>query len=85
MGKPDFKFLDWSMDPIGKYKQPEPNNAPMGENGYPEQDINVGVTHEDMQGYGAATKGRKFVSQINLTKGSLAGVLTRQGKERGSR
>ena len=85
MGKPDFKFLDWSMDPIGKYKQPEPNNADTGQNGYPEQDINVGVTHEDMQGYGAATKGRKFVSQINLTKGSLAGVLTRQGKERGSR
>ena len=85
MGKPDFKFLDWSMDPIGKYKQPEPNNADTGQNGYPEEGINVGVTHEDMQGYGAATKGRKFVSQINLTKGSLAGVLTRQGKERGSR
>ena len=83
MGKPDFKFFDWDMNPIGKYKQPEPNNAPTGENGYPETDVNAGVTHEEMQGAGAATKGRKFVSQINLQKGGLAGVLTRQGKERG--
>ena len=82
MGKPDFKFFDWSMDPIGKYKQPEPNNAPTGENGYPEKDVDVGITKMDMQGYGAATKGRKFVSEINLSKHSLAGVLTRQGKER---
>ena len=36
MGKPDFKFFDWDMNPIGKYKQPEPNSAPTGENGYPE-------------------------------------------------
>jgi hypothetical protein len=36
----------------------------------------------DMQGAGAATKGKKFVSQINLEKRNLAGVLTRQGKER---
>lgn len=85
MGKPDFKFFDWSNDPIGKYKQPEPNNAPTGENGYPDKDVNVGVTHMDMQGAGAATKGKKFVSQINLTKRNLAGVLMRQGKERGSR
>jgi len=85
MGKPDFKFLDWSMDPIGKYKQPEPNNAPTGQNGYPEKDINVGVTHADMQGYGAATKGRKFVSENDMTQRTLAGVLVRQGKERGSR
>ena len=82
MGKPDFKFFDWSMDPIGKYKQPEPNNAPTGENGYPEKDVDVGITKMDMQGYGAATKGRKFVSELNLSKHSLAGVLTRQGKER---
>ena len=82
MGKPDFKFFDWSMDPIGKYKQPEPNPAPTGENGYPEKDVDVGITKMDMQGYGAATKGRKFVSELNLSKHSLAGVLTRQGKER---
>ena len=82
MGKPDFKFFDWDMNPIGKYKQPEPNNAPTGENGYPETDINVGVTHMDMQGYGAATKGRKFIEGVNLDKRSLAGVLTRQGKEK---
>ena len=66
MGKPDFKFFDWSMDPIGKYNQPKPNNESTGQNGYPEKDVNVGVTHMDMQGAGAATKGKKFVSQINL-------------------
>ena len=66
MGKPDFKFFDWSMDPIGKYKQPEPNNDSTGRNGYPATDVNKGVTHMDMQGAGAATKGKKFVSQINL-------------------
>jgi hypothetical protein len=82
MGKPDFKFFDWDMNPIGKYKQPEPNNAPTGENGYPETDVNRGVTHIDMQGYGAATKGRKFIEGVNLDKRSLAGVLTRQGKEK---
>jgi hypothetical protein len=36
----------------------------------------------DMQGYGAATKGRKFIEGVNLDKRSLAGVLTRQGKEK---
>ena len=66
MGNPDFQFLPWSNDPIGKYKQPEPNNESTGENGYPEKDVNRGVTHSDMQGAGAATKGKKFVSQINL-------------------
>lgn len=85
MGKPDFKFLDWSMNPLGKYKQPEPNNESTGENGYPETDVNRGVTHMDMQGYGAATKGKKFISDVNLTVRGLAGVLTRQGKERGSK
>jgi len=66
MGKPDFKFADWSMNPIGKYKQPEPNNASTGENGYPETNINAGVTHIEMQGAGAATKGRKFIEGVNL-------------------
>jgi hypothetical protein len=50
------------------YRQPKPNNDPTGENGYPEKDVNKGVTHMDMRGAGAATKGKKFVSQINLQK-----------------
>jgi hypothetical protein len=48
------------------YRQTKPNNEPTGENGYPEKDVNKGVTHMDMRGAGAATKGKKFVSQINL-------------------
>lgn len=48
------------------YRQTKPNNEPTGENGYPEKDVNKGVTHSDMRGAGAATKGKKFVSQINL-------------------
>ena len=44
----------------------KPNNEPTGENGYPEKDVNKGVTHSTMRGAGAATKGTKFVSQINL-------------------
>ena len=63
----------------------KPNPDPTGENGYPEKDVNVGVTHMKMRGAGAATKGTSFVSQINLTKRNLAGVLMRQGKERGSK
>ena len=47
----------------GKIK---PNTDSTGENGYPEKDVNKGVTHMDMKGAGAATKGKKFVSQINL-------------------
>ena len=42
------------------------NTESTGRNGYPEKDVNKGVTHMDMQGAGAATKGKKFVSQINL-------------------
>ena len=30
------------------------------------KDVNKGVTHMEMKGAGAATKGKKFVSQINL-------------------
>jgi hypothetical protein len=48
------------------YGKTKPNNEPTGENGYPEKDVNKGVTHMDMRGAGAATKGKKFVSQINL-------------------
>lgn len=44
----------------------KPNTDPTGENGYPEKDVNKGVTHMKMKGAGAATKGTKFVSQINL-------------------
>ena len=48
------------------YGKTKPNNEPTGENGYPEKDVNKGVTHMDMRGAGAATKGKKFVSKINL-------------------
>jgi hypothetical protein len=44
----------------------KPNTESTGRNGYPEKDVNKGVTHMDMRGAGAATKGKKFVSQINL-------------------
>ena len=44
----------------------KPNTDPTGENGYPQKDVNKGVTHMKMKGAGAATKGTKFVSQINL-------------------
>jgi hypothetical protein len=47
----------------GKIKH---NPDPTGENGYPEKDVNKGVSHMKMRGAGAATKGTKFVSQINL-------------------
>ena len=47
----------------GKIKH---NPDPTGENGYPEKDVNKGVNHMKMRGAGAATKGTKFVSQINL-------------------
>ena len=51
------------MKDMGKIK---PNTDSTGENGYPEKDVNKGVTHSKMKGAGAATKGTKFVSQINL-------------------
>ena len=66
MSKPDYEFMGWSNDPIGKYNQPKPNPNGTGRNGYPEKDVNKGVTHMKMKGAGAATKGTKFVSQINL-------------------
>ncbi len=46
----------------------KPNTDSTGENGYPEKDVNKDVTHMDMRGAGAATKGKKFVSQINLNR-----------------
>ena len=51
------------MNNMNKIK---PNTESTGRNGYPEKDVNTGVTHMDMKGAGAATKGKKFVSQINL-------------------
>ena len=51
------------MKDMGKIKK---NTESTGRNGYPETDVNKGVTHMDMRGAGAATKGKKFVSQINL-------------------
>ena len=51
------------MNNMNKIK---PNTESTGRNGYPEKDVNKGVTHMDMKGAGAATKGKKFVSQINL-------------------
>ena len=51
------------MKDMGKIKK---NTESTGRNGYPETDVNKGVTHMDMKGAGAATKGKKFVSQINL-------------------
>ena len=44
----------------------KPNKDSTGDNGYPEKYVNKGVTHSTMRGAGAATKGKKFVSQINL-------------------
>ena len=51
------------MKDMGKIKK---NTESTGRNGYPETDVNKGVTHMKMKGAGAATKGTKFVSQINL-------------------
>jgi len=56
-----FKFPKWDIsNPIGKYKQPEPNTAKPGnqvDTGYPQTEIKEdGIT---MRGYGAATKGIK--------------------------
>ena len=50
------------MKDMGKIQK---NTESTGRNGYPEKDVNKGVTHMDMRGAGAATKGKKFVSQIN--------------------
>jgi hypothetical protein len=57
----DFNFPGWdTKNPIGKYKQPEPNTAKPGnqvDTGYPQTDVKTdGIT---MRGYGAATKGIK--------------------------
>ena len=62
----EFRFFDWSVDPLNKYTQPKPNSAPTGQNGYPEKNVDKGITKMDMRGAGAATKGKKFVSQIKL-------------------
>lgn len=42
--------------PQSAYKQPKPNTAPLGNNGYPEKDVKTsGVV---TRGNGAATKGK---------------------------
>ena len=51
------------MKDMGKIHK---NTESTGQNGYPEKDVNKGVTHMKMKGAGAATKGTKFVSQIKL-------------------
>ena len=55
------------MKDMGKIQK---NTELTGRNGYPETDVNKGVTHMKMKGAGAATKGTKFVSQINLENNS---------------
>ena len=62
----EFRFFSWDEDPLNKYTQPKPNGDSTGQNGYPEKDVDVGITKMDMRGAGAAEKGKKFVSQINL-------------------
>jgi hypothetical protein len=61
-------------NPIGKYKQPKPNNHKLDGGGYPEQGIdndNIMVkgkwpagtkkkSRMNMKGFGAAERGRKF-------------------------
>ena len=77
--KPDFEFFDASTaNPIGKYKQPQPNTAKPGnqkDTGYPDADAGLDDVrvkgrymsgtkkkrYADMRGYGAATKGKKFL------------------------
>jgi hypothetical protein len=69
-----FNYFGWDVDPIGKYKQPQSNDNPTMQ-GYPQDEMNLTGTkskgrfiapygkkkvHEDMRGYGAAERGRKF-------------------------
>ena len=42
---------------MDKYKQPKPNPAPTGKNGYPEKDVKTSGVQT--RGNGAATKGTK--------------------------
>ena len=68
-----FKFFGWDEPPIGKYKQPIPNDAPTG-SGYPQKDFDKDnvltkgrwpsgtgkKTKLTMKGGGAAERGTKF-------------------------
>ena len=69
-----FNYFGWDVDPIGKYTQPKDNSNPTMQ-GYPQDEMNLTGTkskgrfiapygkkkvHEDMRGYGAAERGRKF-------------------------
>ena len=75
--KPEFEYLSSDTpDPIGKFKQPEPNDVhlPPG-TGYPQTDIGKAGTmtkgrwmsdvkskaYADARGSGAATRGKRFV------------------------
>ena len=52
------------MKNSGKIKK---NSEPTGENGYPAKGVNEGITRSTMRGGGAATKGKQYTSQINLS------------------
>jgi hypothetical protein len=71
----DFEFLDWDMDPIGKYAQPKKNPRFTKGQGYPQDEMDLTGTKTygrfvnpygkkkeklEMRGYGAAERGRKF-------------------------
>lgn len=79
----EFEFLPWdTSDPCEKYAQPKPNDVEVG-SGYPQTGMNKDNVlvkgrwpsgtgqkeHIDMRGYGAATKGRKFM--VNNKKFSV--------------
>ena len=75
--KREFEFFSFDeKNPIGKYKQPMKNPRFTKGSGYPEDDVGLTGTKTynryvkpfgkkkprmDMRGYGAATKGRKFL------------------------
>jgi len=73
----DFKFFDWSDDPIGKYKQPEPNprTGKAGQQGYP-------VDEEDMTG--TKTYGR-WIKPLNGEKKARMEIRGCKNTERGKR
>jgi len=73
----DFKFFDWSDDPIGKYKQPEPNprtGAP-GQQGYPVDEVDM---------TGTKTYGR-WIKPLNGEKKERMEIRGCKNTERGKR
>jgi hypothetical protein len=71
----DFKFFDWSDDPIGKYKQPEPNPRVTKGSGYP-------VDETDMTG--TKTYGR-YIRPLNGDKKERMEIRGCKNTERGKR